>query len=413
MFRGVAHRPRNRETGAVMLSLRDVLSLIFKRKMVIFTFFFSLLLVAFVALKIMAPTYASTAKILIKVGREDIYVPSIPSSTVVNPIMSMIREEQLNSEVQILTSDNLGQKLVETMGPEGLYPGMLKKYPWYTPKGVMQTLTGLYKDLESYFAPLSANPDPEQRALKRLMRKDLIVHGTGDSNVIDVTVRSKIPEIAADAANRLVDLYLTERTRIHSDTEGSVFEAQTRDVEERLEKAQTALQAFREQNRLVDVGGEREGLLTRIAEARSMIVDLESKPSEARRVSKWRSELNKLESQISTLGDRELEYVRLMQDVEVLKKSRQLYLEKFEEHKINQALSDARIGNVSVISKAITSSAPIGPKLWMILLACLVVGLAGGGGIALLIEFLDDTIETDSDVKKYLGVPVLGKIGYI
>ena len=62
--------------------------------MVIFTFFFSLLFVAFVALKIMAPTYASTVKILVKVGREDIYVPSIPSSTVVNPIMSMIREEQ-------------------------------------------------------------------------------------------------------------------------------------------------------------------------------------------------------------------------------------------------------------------------------------------------------------------------------
>ena len=381
--------------------------------MVIFTFFFSLLFVAFVALKIMAPTYASTVKILVKVGREDIYVPSIPSSTVVNPIMSMIREEQLNSEVQILTSDNLGQKLVEDMGPEGLYPGMLKKHPWYTPKGIMQMLTGLYKGLEGYFAPLSANPDPHQKALKRLMRKDLAVHGTGDSNVIDVTVRSKIPQIAADAANRLVDLYLTERARIHSDTEGSVFEAQTKDVEERLEQAQTALQVFREQNQLVDVGGEREGLLTRIAEARSMIVDLESKPSEARRVSKWRSELDKLESQISTLGDQELEYVRLMQDVEVLKKSRQLYLEKFEEHKINQALSDARIGNVSVISKAIPPSAPIGPKLWMILLACLVVGLAGGGGIALLIEFLDDTVETDADVKKYLGVPVLGKIGYI
>lgn len=345
-----------------MISLRDAISILFKRKAVICLFFLSLVAGAFLALKITPPTYAAASKILVKIGREDIYTPSIASDAFVSPMISVIREEQLNSEVQIIMSDNLVEKLVEEMGPEGMYPGMLKVHPWYTPKGIMQRLIGVYKSVEGYFAPLSANPSPEQRALKRFLRKDLRVGGTGDSNVIEVTVKSKIPQLAADISNKIVDLYMVERTRIHSDSEGKVFEMQMQEIENRLQAAEAGYKAFRETHKMHEDEAERR---------------------------------------------------RLEQDLEIIKKSRQLYLEKVEEYKINTALSSARIGNVSVISRAIPPSSPASPKIWLVMLAVLGVGLAGGAGLAFLAEFLDDSIETDSDVQKYLGLPVLGKIGYI
>lgn len=396
-----------------MPNLRDILSLIFKRKEVVTAFFLSVVLFAFLGLKLVAPTYTATSKILVKIGREDIYMPSITSEAVVSPLMSIVREEQLNSEVQILTSDNLAEKLVTEMSPDALYPGMFVRHRWYTPKGVMQGMIGLYKGLENFFVPLSANPSKQQRALKRFLRKDLHVKGTGDSNVVEVTVRSKIPALAAQVSNRLVDLYLTERSRIHSDSEGQIFEKQMQDIEQRLEEAQNALQDYREISGLVDVTDERDAMLKRAAEIRSMIVDLQARPAEAQRLAKWQTELDDVEYGLSVLGDQELEYVRLVQDVDVLKRSRQLYLEKLEEYRINRALATARIGNVSVISRAIPPSAPVSPKLWLVLLAVAVVGLGGGIGLAFLVEFLDDTVETDSDVRKYLGVPVLGKIGQI
>jgi uncharacterized protein involved in exopolysaccharide biosynthesis len=397
-----------------MLSFRDALSVFFKRKTIITAFFLTVLAVALITLKLLPPSYAATSKILVKIGREDVYTPAVtPSNALISPMMSMIREEQLNSEVQILTSDNLAEKLVERMTPQGLYPGMFDDHPWYTIKGMRDMVIGIYKGIEGFFAPLSANPTPAQRAMKRFINKDLRVRGTGDSNVIEVTVHSYVPQLSADAANNLVDLYLDERARIHNDVEGGIFAMQMKDIDARLEKAQNDLQTFREQNNMVDVGNERAALLKRVAEARSMIVDLQARPSEAHRMAKWRSELDKLESQMNNLGGQELEYVRLVQDVEVLKKSRQLYLEKLEEHKINTALSTARIGNVSVISHAIAPSAPTGPKLWMVFMAILAVGLLGGMGLAVLIEFLDDTVETDADVRHHLGLPVLGKIAYI
>lgn len=396
-----------------MFTLRDVLHIIFKRKFVILVFFIAVLAGGFAGLKLTAPTYAATAKLMLKIGREDIYVPVVSGTTMNTPLWPVAREEQLNSEIQIITSGDLVQALVEKMTPQGLYPSMFVTHPWYTPKGLVQRVIGLYTAIDAYFAPLSANPTPEQRAIKRLSRKDLVVKGTGDSHVFEVTVYSKIPDVAAQTTNTLVDLYMDARGRIHANAEGGIFQTELRDMEARLSKAQEDLRLFREQNNLVDVDQERGQLLKRIAEIRSVIVDLESNPAQARRVGKWRTELADVESSLGDLSAIELDYVRKVQDVEVLKKSREMYLERLEEFRIDNAMTQARIGNVSVISKAITPSSPVSPKLWLVLIAILVVGIGGGFGLAFLLEFFDDTLETDRDVEKCLGVPVLARVGSV
>lgn len=396
-----------------MLTLRDLLNIIFKRKYVILMFFLAALAGGFVGLKLFAPTYAATSKLMLKIGREDIYVPVVSGTTMNTPLWPMAREEQLNSEIQILTADELLRTLVEKMTPQGLYPSMFVRHPWYTPRGLIQRLLDAYAGLDAYFAPLSANPTPEQRALKRLSRKDLQVKGTGDSHVFDVTVYNKIPDIASRTANTLVDLYLDARGRIHADAQGSIFQAELADIESRLTKAQDDLRQFREAHGLVDVEQEREQLLKRVAEIRSVIVDLESRPAEARRAGKWHAELKDVETALGTLSTIELDYVRKVQDVDVLKKSREMYLDRLEEFRIDTAMTNARVGNVSVISRAVTPVGPVSPKLWLVLIAVLVVGLGGGLGLAFLLELFDDTLETERDIEKCLDAPVLAQIGVL
>ncbi len=395
----------------MMWNFRDILSILFKRKIVILVFFVTVCVGTLVALKLSPPNYAATAKVLVKVGREDIYVPALPSEALTRPMMSLIREEQLNSEVEIIGSEYLIDMLVDELTPEGVYPSMFVRHPWYTPKGVMQRLIDGYKWLDGYFAPFSANLTPKQRVMKRLLNKDIVIKGTGDSNVIDITIYNKVPQFASQTANKLLDLYLKERGRIHSDIEETVvFENQMTENESRLEKAQEELQNFRRDNDLLDVVQERETLLQRVQEIRTIIIDLKGQVSAANRLKKWEAELADLNRQLETINNMELEYARLVQNVDVLKRNRKVFLEKLEEQRINEALDNAQVGNVSVVSRAVPPTTPSSPKLWMILAAMIAVGVAGSLGLAFFMEFLDDTLETDRDVEKHLGVPVLGKI---
>lgn len=70
------------------------------------------------------------------------------------------------------------------------------------------------------------------------------------------------------------------------------------------------------------------------------------------------------------------------------------------------------VDNVSVLAKAEVgeSQSPIKPKPLLNIAIAMVVGLMVGVGLAFLLEFLDNTIKTEQEVEKLLGVPVLGSI---
>jgi capsular polysaccharide biosynthesis protein len=72
------------------------------------------------------------------------------------------------------------------------------------------------------------------------------------------------------------------------------------------------------------------------------------------------------------------------------------------------------VDNVSILSEAKLAENPMpvkpNPKLNMAI--ALVVGLMIGVGLAFLLEFLDNTIKTEQDIEKHLGLSVIGAIPY-
>jgi capsular polysaccharide biosynthesis protein len=70
------------------------------------------------------------------------------------------------------------------------------------------------------------------------------------------------------------------------------------------------------------------------------------------------------------------------------------------------------INNVKILSPAVLKDnpSPIKPKPLLNMAIALVVGLMAGVGIAFLLEYLDNTIKTEEDIQKVLGLPVLGAI---
>ena len=73
------------------------------------------------------------------------------------------------------------------------------------------------------------------------------------------------------------------------------------------------------------------------------------------------------------------------------------------------------VDNVSILAKAEVSdhASPIKPQPLMNIAIALVVGLMLGVGIAFLLEYLDNTMKTEQDIERILGVPVIGVIGQI
>ncbi len=81
-----------------------------------------------------------------------------------------------------------------------------------------------------------------------------------------------------------------------------------------------------------------------------------------------------------------------------------------------EAINLARMeseNNVVQVEPAIPNPNPISPQIPRDVSLAAVVGLMAGGGLAFLIEMLDDTIKSPEDVTRHLGLPVLGSILHV
>ncbi|KLU66135.1 capsular polysaccharide type 8 biosynthesis protein cap8A [Desulfosporosinus acididurans] len=69
-----------------------------------------------------------------------------------------------------------------------------------------------------------------------------------------------------------------------------------------------------------------------------------------------------------------------------------------------------KVDSVSIVDKAVPPDKPVKPNKKLNVLIAFVVGLMAAVGLALVLEFLDNTVKTSDDIENLLGIPVLGVI---
>jgi capsular exopolysaccharide synthesis family protein len=107
------------------------------------------------------------------------------------------------------------------------------------------------------------------------------------------------------------------------------------------------------------------------------------------------------------LKDAAVDYAILSREVDT---RRQLYdsvLARFKEMEVMAAL---RVSNASVIEPAVPPVQPVRPRKVLSLLCSAVLGLTGGVGLALFVEYCHNTLRTSHEVERYLRLPHLGTI---
>jgi len=212
-------------------SLRDFLTVLFKHKVMIVTVFLATVITVSVGTFLLPPTYEAKSSLLIKVGREYIYRPEVGDKS---PVVSVNHEEALNSEINILSSRDLIEKVITTLKIDRIYPELIKSPP-------------------SKMTPLDA-------ATIKFVKK-LSVESIKKSNVLDVTFQHQDPKVAADAVNLLIELYKVKHLQVFSGPDSSFLDKQLGAYDQRLKKSANELEAFKQKNQVFSLEEQRSLLL--------------------------------------------------------------------------------------------------------------------------------------------------------
>ncbi|MEW6662547.1 MAG: GumC family protein [Bacillota bacterium] len=109
------------------------------------------------------------------------------------------------------------------------------------------------------------------------------------------------------------------------------------------------------------------------------------------------------------LAGKRAERDRLQGDVDRLKTTYSVLADNINR---TQVIRSINIGDTSlmVVARAVVPTNPIKPKKTLNVAIAFVLGLMVSVFLAFLLEFLDNTIKTPSDVERHLAIPVLGSI---
>lgn len=237
-------------------SVRDFLSVIFKRRFKILLFFIIVFAAVAAATLLVEPVYEASAQILVKSGRESVYVPTTGSG---NLVISINHEEQLNSEVEILKSKSLSKEVVTVLGATSIYPELGKQG-----RGLLASILPESKDEKS----------PLEKAQLALQKK-LGIRGIKKSNVISVSFKHNDPQMAANVVNTLANLYLVRHLDVHTSSQSDdFFLQQSKFLKYKLNKAEAKLQQLKQTHNTTTLEEQQKILLQRIHDLRMALQEL-------------------------------------------------------------------------------------------------------------------------------------------
>lgn len=110
------------------------------------------------------------------------------------------------------------------------------------------------------------------------------------------------------------------------------------------------------------------------------------------------------------LNKKAIQYNVLKRDAESNQQMFEVVLNRLKETDLTRGLKSS---NVRIIDRAEVPDVPIKPKKKLNLMLAAIIGLFSGIGLAFFFEYLDNTIKTPEDLKRYLDLPFLGPVPHL
>ena len=393
---------------------RDVLAALFRRRGRMIQIFLAVLALVAVATFVPPRMYETRARILVKYTSEYVYRPQVGEARL--PI-ALAPEEILNSEMSILTSDELVREVIEELGVTRLYPGSLGRAP----------------SLEE---------------ASRIFRKNLSAEGVRRSTVLQVAFRHPDPELSARALQALVERFERKHVNVFSEGTLAFLEDQLRTYAERLKRSDERLEEFRQEHGVFEYDEQMSLLLRERAEleAAHRLAGVELAESQRQleplrrslegprppevvgaietgmirlqgqvqarraRLAAVSSLVQLVEQKIRDMERNERRLVSIRRDIAQDEKNYEAYRTRVEEMRVSSALGDQSISNISVIDPGSLPSRPAGsPRAVRLLLGAVLAGLSAVI-YAFVAEYLSQGMATPETVQRRLNLPVLASV---
>jgi len=220
------------------MSVLDVLTILFKRKMTIIVVFISIVAVAVGVTFLQKPVFETKSTLLVKMLKDDTARPGMGTGDD-RLSLTLSQDELINTEIQILTGRELAEKVITAVQMENMYPNLVTK---------------------------SAKKAEAMDQAVRVFEESLQVAGVRKSNVISVSFQHNDPEITARAVNLLVEAFRDKHLSLHSVPQSHFIGSQLASFDEKLKQSEKNLQEYQQRNRAFSLEEQRSLLLKQRAD---------------------------------------------------------------------------------------------------------------------------------------------------
>jgi capsular exopolysaccharide synthesis family protein len=234
--------------GVRQTSARDVLNVLFRHKWKIVIFAAAVIGTTIVMTSSVPYTYRSDAKLLVRLGKESVTLD--PTATTTGQVLvpySRNLGDDLATEIQIMKSQSVAQKVIDELGPQAFAEARAKaevqypQFPWLK---------------RSSPTPQRAPTEAELReaALGDVIESLSAKVGEDEGMTINLTYTSADPAFAQKVLAKALDAYLIQRAVVYR-TEGSYafFEEQYNRARKRMDALQDELGELKKKGDLSSV----------------------------------------------------------------------------------------------------------------------------------------------------------------
>jgi uncharacterized protein involved in exopolysaccharide biosynthesis/Mrp family chromosome partitioning ATPase len=400
-----------------------------KKKFIVF-FIITVTLVTVGAFK-WPKTYESSAQVMIRLGRENAMLDPTAAGAALN-IGGEARENEINSEMEVIKSRELAEKVLDVMGLDRILNRKPEKYA------------------EKVFTQLDSLKLREQAVLA--ITKSLTTEVVKKTNVITIGFQSYDPKIAQEVINRLIGFYQEKHEAIYRPS-GSLgfFEKQTDTLGSALSDKEDSLRSLKNMTGIASIEAQQTNLITRISalqlELEQVEADYAASKAKIETMQKTNENLPRI---INTNAERDLQISlyteqsnfsalsakvqsvrsalyaarreqvnfndnavglsRLQREHDINETNYRKYSDNLEQSRIDHDLKAGNFSNIAIVQPATFIIKPIKPKKRYVLVLGMFFGLFGGLCIAFLLEFMDHTFKNGEEIESYLRLPALGVV---
>jgi capsular exopolysaccharide synthesis family protein len=489
-------------------------------------FFLAVIFVVVTLTFLSEDSYLSRGKLLVRLGRESVTLdPTAATGQIIH--VSQSRESEIKAELEILTSKELLEKVVDSVGPatflsdpdEGPSAGGSGRR---TGGSIRRTVGGITGAARNLLERLSlVEPVGERDKVVLAVMKNLEIAALERSSIIEISFKANRARLAQTVVTKLIELYLEKHIIVHQ-TPGSYefFVQQSKQLRDKLLESEKQLRNLKNTTGISEVPEQRRVVLERIgllkeqigqteaalASSRANVQSLEKAFSDIPKTivteqttgfpnfgtDAMREQLFKLqvekakllanfteespmvkavqkeidqaqallakedraltqvtqglsaahqqlqlaliteranvsaleakveaqkkhyadaEAELKILNDAEFRIAGLRREIGTEEINYRKYSENLEQARIDQAMENQRISNISVVQPATLAVKSIGPRKLLNLAIGFIVGIFGSIGLALVSEYyLDHSIRTPEEAEQRLHLPMLAAI---